>query len=85
MHPTDKDKRVAKFLFWCLAPLLFGAFMRLFVLVFYFIYGSALIWLIGEQYRGLVQGAALLTALGFAGATLVYLYRQFRIHILDER
>lgn len=85
MPQTDKDTRVAKFLFWCLAPLLFAAFMRLFVLVFYFIYGSALIWLFGEQYKGFVHGAALVTASGFAAATLVYLYRQFRFHILDER
>ena len=80
-----KDKRIGKILFWCLAPFIFASFMRLFVLVFYFIYGQVLIWSFGARYSSTVRAAAIITASGFAMATLLYLYRQYRIHILEER
>ena len=76
---------MAKFLFWCLAPFIFASFMRLFVLVFYFIYGQVLIWSFGARYSSMIRAAAIITASGFAMATLVYLYRQYRFHILEER
>jgi hypothetical protein len=81
---TAKEKRVARIVFWCFAPLMFAGFMRIFMLVFYFIYGSLLIWILGRQYQGIVTVAAVVTSVGFAVATVVYLYRQYVVHILGK-
>jgi hypothetical protein len=82
---TAKEKRIARVVFWCLAPFMFAAFMRIFMLVFYFIFGTLLVWAIGRQFQGLVGAAAVATSLGFAAATVIYLYRQYETHILGHR
>jgi hypothetical protein len=78
-----KHRRRLKIVFWCLSPLFFLAFLRLFWMFFHFIYGTALRFILGEAYARAIGIAALLTAVGFACAVVAWLYGQYKKHIVD--
>ena len=79
-----KEQKTLKILFWCIAPLLFLAFFRLFWLVFGFIYGTLLSLIVGEPYRGFITAISVATALVFTILTCRYVYQQFKKHIIGK-
>ena len=80
----SKEQKTLKILFWCITPLLFLAFFRLFWLVFGFIYGGLLTWIFGSQHSGFITLLAIATALIFSILTLRYVYQQFKKHIIGK-
>jgi hypothetical protein len=79
-----KETRLLKLLFWCLSPLIFVAFLRIFALVFHFICGTALRILLGAEYDTPVLILSWVAAIGFTIAVMVWLYGQFLRHIVGE-
>ena len=84
LNQPTKEQKTLKILFWCIAPLLFLAFFRLFWLVFGFIYGGLLSLIIGEPFGGLITVMSVATALVFTVLTFAYIYRQFKKHIIGK-
>jgi hypothetical protein len=82
--PAAKEAKTLKILFWCITPLLFLAFFRLFWLVFGFIYGGLLSLILGEPFSGLITVMSIATALIFTILTCRYLYQQFKKHIIGK-
>ena len=79
-----KEEKTLKILFWCIAPLLFLAFFRLFWLVFGFIYGGLISLILDSRFTGLVTTLSLVTSLVFTVLTFRYIYRQFIQHIIEK-
>ncbi len=82
-RPGDEQKTL-KILFWCLAPILFLVFFRLFWLVFGFIYGGLLSLIVGSQLTEYIAVVSFVTALVFTVLTFRYVYFQFKTHILGK-
>jgi len=59
--------------------------MRLFYLIFRYVFGTLVIQLIGVEHKSLIILIATLTSTGFTVAVIVYLYRQYKTHILGEK
>ena len=78
------EKKTLKILFWCITPILFLAFFRLFWLVFGFIYGALLALLLGSRYTDIIAVVSFLTALVFTVLTYRWLYLQFKKHIIGN-
>jgi hypothetical protein len=79
-----KEKRLLKILFWCLAaPMMALMFFRLFFVLFRFVYGAALILLLGEQVAQPVLILSVISALVFTAGAIRYAYRLLKIHILN--
>ena len=68
------EKKTLKILFWCITPLLFLAFFRLFWLVFGFIFGGLVSWLFGSQFTDIIAVVSFLTSLAFTVLTYRWLY-----------
>lgn len=81
-NPIRDEKQTLKILFWCITPLMFLAFFRLFWLVFGFIFGGLLSLIFGSQLSGLITIASITTALVFTILTIRYVYQQFKKHII---
>lgn len=81
-NPFSNEKQTLKILFWCITPLLFLAFFRLFWLVFGFILGGLLSLVFGSQLSGPVTIVSITTALVFTILTIRYVYQQFKKHII---
>lgn len=75
---------MAKILFWCLLPLFFIVFMRLFFILFNFIYGTFLVYLLGKNFSDIITGVAIVTSLIFTVATLLVLWKEYKKHILES-
>ena len=80
----DREKRIAKIVFWCVSPFVFAGLLRLFFLFFYFIYGMILLWIVGGRYHLIILALASATAVGFSVAVVLLLYRGFKAHILGD-
>jgi hypothetical protein len=80
---ASREKRILTFLFWCLAIFIFAAFLRLFWILFHFVYGTMLVWILGKKFEGVVAALAFITALIFSIATFRHIYLQFKKHIID--
>ena len=78
------EKKTLKILFWCITPLLFLAFFRLFWLVFGFIFGGLVSWLFGSQFTAIIAVVSFLTSLAFTVLTYRWLYLQFKEHIIGK-
>jgi hypothetical protein len=53
---TNIEKKAAKIFFWGLVvPVVFLVFIRIFFLLFNYIYGTVLIFIVGEKYTGMVM------------------------------
>jgi hypothetical protein len=76
------ERKTLRILFWCFTPLIFIVFLRMFWMLFHFVYGRFFIFLLGKEYEGAVSMIALLTALVFAVGTMKYLYGQFKKHLM---
>lgn len=79
-----KEQKTLKILFWCIAPLMFLAFFRLFWLVFGFIYGGLFAVIVGSQFSGLITFVSIATALVFTVLTIKYVYQEFKKHIIGK-
>ena len=82
--PFSNEKRTLKILFWCITPLLFLAFFRLFWLVFGFIFGGLLSLILGLRLSGLITIVSIATALVFTILTYRHVYQQFKTHIIGN-
>ena len=80
----SNEKQTLKILFWCITPLLFLAFFRLFWLVFGFIFGGLLRLMLGSRLSGLITIVSIAAALVFTILTYRYVYRQFKEHIIGN-
>ena len=78
------EKKTLKILFWCITPLLFLAFFRLFWLVFGFIFGGLVSLLFGSQFKDIIAVVSFLTSLAFTVLTYRWLYLQFKAHMIGE-
>jgi hypothetical protein len=80
----EKEKRLLKGLFWCLAaPMMALMFFRLFFVLFRFVCGSALILLLGEQAARPVLILSVISTLVFTAGAIRYAYRLLKVHMLD--
>ena len=83
--PPEKEKRLLKILFWCLAaPMMALMFFRLFFVLFRFVYGTVLILLLGQQATQSVLVMSIATALIFTIGAIGYAYNQLKIHIIGH-
>ena len=74
---------IGKVIFWCLMPLFFAAFVRFYSAVFHLIYGILFTAIFGDRAMGAVFTISLLTSIGFAVATCLFLWKQYKKHILE--
>jgi len=80
-----KEGRLLKVLFWCLAaPTMFSVFIRLFFILFRFIYAPIISFLLGSISNNLMFALSSITALVFTVGTIVWTYKQLKKHILNE-
>lgn len=66
------------------APAMFAVFMRLFFLLFRFIYAPVITLFIGSISDDVLLILSLLTSLLFTVGTIVWTYRQLKMHILEK-
>jgi hypothetical protein len=81
---SSKWKMIGKIIFWCLMPLFFAAFVRFYSAVFHLIYGIPLIAAFGDKATGAVFIISLMTSLAFSIATCLFLWKQYKEHILEN-
>ncbi len=77
-------KNAPKIVFWVVSPFIFIGFLRLFFLVFYFIYGWLLMLILGREYHTPILVLAGATSLTFTIYVVMYLYRQYVKHIIGK-
>ena len=85
--PEQKQAKTIKLLFWCLvAPALFFVFMRLFFVVFGFLYTPLISFVLGQPAGPadkLLFVLAAITALVFTVGIIAVMYHQLKKHIID--
>jgi hypothetical protein len=86
MEPNEKIrlKKRLNILFWCISPFLFLAFLRLYWMLFQFVYGTLFIILLGKQFTGAISVTALITSVVFTFLTFKYIYKQYKKHIVES-
>lgn len=82
-NETTREKRHLRILFWCISPFLFLAFLRLYWMLFQFVYGTLFIVLLGKQFAGAIAILAVITSVVFAVFTFAYIYKQYKKHIIE--
>ena len=85
----EQDKKIGlkkrlNILFWCISPFLFLAFLRLYWMLFQFVYGTLFIALLGKQFAGAIFVTALITSIVFTIFTFKYIYKQYQKHIVES-
>ena len=80
---TKQEKKQLNILFWCLSPVLFIVFLRLYWMLFQFVYGTLVIIILGNQFKGFIAVTALISSILFSGFTFFYIYQQFKKHIIQ--
>ena len=81
---SSKWNMVGKVIFWCLMPLFFAGFVRFYSAIFHLIYGILLIAIFGDKAKGAAFIISLLTSLAFSIATCLFLWKQYKKHILEN-
>ncbi|MFP4533494.1 MAG: hypothetical protein ACLFNS_12505 [Desulfobacterales bacterium] len=81
---NEREKRTAKIVFWCASPIMFAGIVRLFFLVFYFMFGMLFLAIFGVKYNLVILAMAIAASALSTIAALVILYRMFKKHILEE-
>ncbi len=76
------EKKTLKILFWCLSPILFITFFRLFWVVIGFFYGGLFYLLLGSTAAGIITGLSIVTALVVTILTFHWIYLQYKKHII---
>ena len=83
MKESSREKTVAKILLWAVVvPVSFAAFMRLFFLFFYYVYGMLFMAVFGTEYGGAVLAVSILTSAGFTAGVVCWIYKGYRKHVL---
>ncbi len=80
---TKQEKKRLTILFWCISPILFLVFLRLYWMLFQFVYGTLFLVLLGKQFKGIIATVALVSSILFSGVTFSYLYKQFKKYLVD--
>jgi len=80
----DNDKKILKILFWCISPLLFIAFFRLFWLVFGFVFGGIIYLILGARFATTIGMVSIGTALVFTTLAFRWLYVQYKKYFLNN-
>ena len=83
-NPIGDEKKALKILFWCITPILFFVFLRLFWVLFGFIYGGLLSLVLGSRFIDIIAVFSFLTSLVFTVLTCRWLYLQFKKHIIGN-
>jgi hypothetical protein len=83
MKTSSREKTVAKILLWIVVvPISFAAFMRLFFLFFYYVYGMLFMAIFGTEYGGAVFGVSILTSVGFTAGVVCWICQGYRKHVV---
>jgi len=82
-NETKREKRHLRILFWCFSPIVFLVFLRLYWMLFHFVYGTLLIILFGRQLKDAIAILAVITSIVFSVFTFAYIYKQFKKHIME--
>jgi hypothetical protein len=77
-------KKRLNILFWCISPLIFLAFLRLYWMLFQFVYGTLFIVLFGKKIVGAIIVTALITSIVLTILTFKYIYKQYKKHIVES-
>jgi len=80
----QNEKNRLNILFWCISPFLFLAFLRLYWMLFQFVYGTFFIILFGKQFTVAISVTALITSIVFTILTFKYIYKQYKKHIVES-
>jgi len=80
----QNEKKRLNILFWCISPFLFLAFLRLYWMLFQFVYGTFFIILFGKQFTVAISVTALITSIVFTILTFKYIYKQYKKHIVES-
>lgn len=85
---SNNEKKTLKVVFlWVLGPILFLTFLRMFHVLFTFVIVALLLPIFGIGQGGWIEGLAFILgfiiALVFAIAVFLWLYRQFKKHIVE--
>ena len=81
---TKKEKLVARLLFWSLVvPITFSVFIRLFYILFNYVYGILIVRIIGQEYANTVSAIAVITSLVFTIGVIIWIHQQYKKHILS--
>lgn len=83
-NKIQREKRIAKIIFWCFTPFFFIAFFRFFFMILNFIYGTILRFIFGKKYGDIITVIAIFTALFFTVAVCSMLWKQYKKHILES-
>jgi len=86
MEQNEKNRLKKRLivLFWCISPFLFLAFLRLYWMLFQFVYGTFFIILFGKQFTVAISATALITSIVFTILTFKYIYKQYKKHIVES-
>jgi hypothetical protein len=82
---NNKEKRIAKIMFWCFTPFFFAAFMRFFFLIFNYLYGTLIVIILGKKYAHIITAIAVVPSLFFTIAVCSFLWKEYKKHILEIR
>jgi thiamine transporter ThiT len=77
-----REKRIAKIVFWCLAPVFFAGFLRFYAAIFHLVCGTVLVGLFGDKAIGAAVTVSLVLSIGCSGATCYLLWKYYRTYIL---
>jgi hypothetical protein len=79
----NREKLAAKILFWIIAvPAIFTFFLRIFFILFNYVFGYLIVQIIGKDYTNAVAVIALTASLGFTIGVIVWVHKQYKKHIL---
>ncbi|MDH3343684.1 MAG: hypothetical protein OEL58_00445, partial [Desulfobacteraceae bacterium] len=77
-NKIQREKRIAKIIFWCFTPFFFIAFLRFFFMIFNYIYGTILRVIFGKKYGDIITVIAIVAALFFTVAVCSMLWKQYK-------
>jgi hypothetical protein len=84
MKESNREKTVAAVLLWTVVvPVSVVAFLRLFFLFFYYVYGMLFMAVFGSEYGGAVFSVSILTSAGFTAGVVYWIYKGYQKHVLD--
>lgn len=79
----NKEAKIIKFFFWAMVvPIMFAVFMRLFFVLFYFIYARLLAMVFGADMEGLLALLSVVTSVAFTIGVIAWTYKQLKAHII---
>jgi hypothetical protein len=87
MNDSDskkKEGRIIKLFFWCMgAPIMFSVFIRLFFLIFRYVYAPIVSFAFSSVSNDFLFILSSITALVFTIGTIGWTYKQLKTHIIN--